>query len=125
MVTFQIVRNTLSLHIFTTSLTFIRHKQGFFKSSPLSKQYGEYQNSYERIKLLDFRIGTARYHSHIIIVIYIRSQEMEFIHVLPFITGKYTFINANLKFINAKIHSFYSSTFTIVGTQPFASKGIL
>ena len=31
------------------------------------------------------------------------------LHFLLFITSKYTIINANLKLINAKIHSFYST----------------
>ena len=30
------------------------------------------------------------------------------LHLFLFITRKYTVIKANLKFINAKIHSFYS-----------------
>ena len=30
------------------------------------------------------------------------------LHLLLFITRRYTIINANLKLINAKIHSFYS-----------------
>ena len=30
------------------------------------------------------------------------------LHLLLFITRKYTIINANLKLINAKVHSFYS-----------------
>ena len=34
--------------------------------------------------------------------------ERTYIHLLPLITRKYTIINANLKLINAKIHSCYS-----------------
>ena len=33
---------------------------------------------------------------------------MSDVHLLLFITRKYTIINANLKLINVKIHSFYS-----------------
>ena len=34
-----------------------------------------------------------------------------FMHLLLFITEKYTTINANLKLINAKLQSFFHSTF--------------
>ena len=35
-------------------------------------------------------------------------SSVSYLHLLLFITRKYTIINANVKLINAKIHSFYS-----------------
>ena len=45
-------------------------------------------------------------HSKGTVAIFCIVQYLEF-HLLLFITRKYTIINANLKLINAKIHSFY------------------